>query len=61
LRVFDKNTFYKLHKNNSFEYLPIVTKKEINDMMESADLSRISFSSNPPFWCAVGYRKKEIK
>ena len=34
LRVFDKNPFYKLHKNNYFEDLPIVTKKE---MMKNVD------------------------
>lgn len=34
------------------------SKKEIMDMMKSADLERIDFNTKAPYWCAVGYRKK---
>jgi SAM-dependent methyltransferase len=32
------------------------TASEIERMMRSAGLDRITFSIGPPFWCAVGYR-----
>lgn len=32
------------------------TKEQIRTMMESAGLERITFSSGPPYWCAVGYK-----
>jgi ubiquinone/menaquinone biosynthesis C-methylase UbiE len=32
------------------------TRKQIQSMMEKSGLERIDFSSNVPFWCAVGYR-----
>lgn len=34
------------------------TRQEIQTMMQSAGLERISFSDRTPFWCAVGYRCK---
>ncbi|MBC8284596.1 MAG: class I SAM-dependent methyltransferase [Nitrospinae bacterium] len=33
------------------------TRKQIQNMMEKSGLERIKFSSNVPFWCAVGYRR----
>ena len=33
------------------------TQAEIRLLMESAGLERITFSSDVPFWCAVGYKK----
>ena len=33
------------------------TRKEIQSMMEKAGLERITFSSEQPYWCAIGYRK----
>lgn len=38
------------------------TRKEINNMMSSAGLDNIEFSSSKPFWCAVGYKvdKKDV-
>lgn len=36
------------------------SKKEIQSMMEKAGLERIHFSDKEPFWCAVGYRKKDM-
>jgi hypothetical protein len=33
------------------------TSKEIRRMMEDAGLERIIFSENPPYWCALGYRR----
>ena len=33
------------------------TKAEIASMMEAAGLERIEFSADPPFWCALGYRR----
>jgi ubiquinone/menaquinone biosynthesis C-methylase UbiE len=32
------------------------TKNQIRTMMEAAGLERITFSSGPPYWCAVGYK-----
>jgi SAM-dependent methyltransferase len=32
------------------------TALEIQQMMSAAGLDRITFSDQPPFWCAVGYR-----
>lgn len=32
------------------------TRTEIKKMMEQAGLERIEFSTDVPFWCAVGYR-----
>jgi len=34
------------------------TQQQINNMMKQAGLENILFSSEVPFWCAVGYRKK---
>lgn len=34
------------------------TQQQIKNMMEQAGLENILFSSEVPFWCAVGYRKK---
>ena len=33
------------------------TKLEINLMMERSGLINITFNSNDPFWCAIGYKK----
>lgn len=33
------------------------SRREILDMMENAGLERITFSEEPPFWCAVGFRR----
>jgi SAM-dependent methyltransferase len=33
------------------------SKAEICQMMEAAGLERVSFSAQPPYWCAVGYRR----
>ncbi|MGC1165459.1 MAG: methyltransferase domain-containing protein, partial [Solirubrobacterales bacterium] len=30
---------------------------EIRAMMEAAGLERVTFSDEPPYWCAVGYRR----
>jgi ubiquinone/menaquinone biosynthesis C-methylase UbiE len=35
------------------------TQKEIKRMMEKTGFENIEFSRNVPFWCALGYRKKE--
>lgn len=32
------------------------TRSEIEEMMQKAGLERIEFSSNLPYWCAVGFR-----
>ena len=37
--------------------LPIEERQRIFKM-EQAELENIQFSSEVPFWCAVGYRKK---
>ena len=34
------------------------TKKHIERMMKNAELDNIRFSNTPPYWCAVGYKKK---
>jgi len=34
------------------------TKKEIKEMMENSGLGDVIFSSEEPFWCAIGYKKK---
>jgi SAM-dependent methyltransferase len=34
------------------------TRAEIEKMMQSAGLENISFSDNPPYWCAVGTKKR---
>lgn len=34
------------------------TKEEIRRMMEAAGLERVSFNDEPPYWCAVGYRRQ---
>ncbi len=33
------------------------TAREIREMMLAAGLDRIQFSPNPPYWCAVGYKR----
>lgn len=33
------------------------SKAEICQMMEAASLERVSFSAQPPYWCAIGYRR----
>lgn len=33
------------------------SKAEIRQMMETAGLERVSFSVQPPYWCAIGYRR----
>ena len=35
------------------------SRAEITAMFERAGLERIRFSDQPPFWCAVGFRKKD--
>jgi len=30
---------------------------EIRQMMEAAGLDRVTFSPEPPYWCAIGYRR----
>jgi hypothetical protein len=35
------------------------TRAEIESMMQAAGLERIAFSDAPPYWCAVGYRRKD--
>jgi ubiquinone/menaquinone biosynthesis C-methylase UbiE len=34
------------------------TRAQISEMMESAELENIRFSDGFPFWCAVGFKKK---
>ncbi len=34
------------------------TRRQIHSMMEQAGLERTVFSDSPPYWCAVGYKKK---
>jgi len=34
------------------------TQREIRMMMEAAGLDQVSFSNEPPYWCAVGYRRQ---
>jgi SAM-dependent methyltransferase len=34
------------------------TKKEIYKMMQQSGLEKISFKNNPPFWIAIGFKKK---
>ena len=34
------------------------TKKEIKEMMENSDLRDVFFSTEEPFWCAIGYKMK---
>jgi hypothetical protein len=33
------------------------SRKEIQSMMEKSGLEHIVFSENPPYWCAVGYKR----
>lgn len=35
------------------------TRAEIGEMMAAAGLERIAFREGGPFWCAVGYRRKD--
>ena len=32
------------------------TRPEIGAMMETAGLERVTFSPEPPYWCAIGYK-----
>jgi SAM-dependent methyltransferase len=34
------------------------SRDQISAMMVTAGLERITFSPNPPFWCAIGYKSK---
>ena len=34
------------------------TKKEIHKMMQMSGLEKIKFRSSPPFWTAIGFKKK---
>lgn len=36
------------------------SKQKIGDMMALAGLERVDFGSQVPFWCAVGFKKREI-
>lgn len=33
------------------------TAPEIRGMMEAAGLERVTFSAEPPYWCAIGYKR----
>jgi SAM-dependent methyltransferase len=35
------------------------TKSQMQTMMEQAGLERIGFSERRPYWCAIGYKKKQ--
>jgi len=37
------------------------SRKKIEEMMSDANLERVEFSNNEPFWCAVGYRREIAK
>jgi len=36
------------------------TKKQIKQMMEDSGLENISFSSNMPYWCSLGFKKSAV-
>lgn len=36
------------------------TRKQIREMMDDAGLERIVFGNEIPYWCAVGYRRKNL-
>jgi SAM-dependent methyltransferase len=34
------------------------TRAEIQEMMEDCGLERVQFSDEPPFWCAIGWKRE---
>ena len=36
------------------------TADQIREMMEAAGLERVRFSPDPPYWCAVGYKRQGV-
>lgn len=69
---FDVNSFpLSIYRNRSFYTMRTdaldrfgtrlekrYTKSQIQKMMEEADLECIKFSNDPPYWCSLGYKKK---
>lgn len=37
------------------------TRNQVHAMMEQAGLERVTFSTQEPYWCAVGYRRIDAK
>jgi ubiquinone/menaquinone biosynthesis C-methylase UbiE len=61
LQIYEKASFYII-RNDALDRFgtPLeqrFTKKEITEMMESAGLTSITFSTNAPYWHAVGKKK----
>lgn len=61
LSTYRNNSFYTM-RTDAFDRFATrleqrFTKKQIQVMMETADLERIVFSEKTPFWCCVGYKK----
>ena len=61
LSFYRDRTFYVM-RNDALDRLGTrlehrFTQEEIRRMMEAAGLERISFSPEPPYWCAVGRKR----
>jgi len=61
LSIYRKRSFYTMRTDALDRFGTRLeqryTRLQIKRMMENADLERIEFSEDPPYWCSIGYRK----
>lgn len=61
LSIYRESSFYTM-RTDAFDRFATrleqrFTAVQIRTMMEAAGLERVRFSEQPPYWCAVGYRR----
>jgi SAM-dependent methyltransferase len=61
LSTYRDSSFYTM-RTDAFDRFGTKLEKrfsapEIRAMMESAGLERVAFSAEPPYWCAIGYKR----
>jgi SAM-dependent methyltransferase len=61
LSIYRDRAFYSMRTDALDRFGTRLEKRfsqlQITAMMTAAGLERITFSPNPPYWCALGYRK----
>ena len=61
LSTYRNSTFYTMRTDSLDRFGTRLeqrfTRDQIARMMDRAGLERVTFSPDPPFWCAVGYRR----
>lgn len=64
LAIYRHRAFYVM-RNDALDRFGTPLEKrlsadKIRELMQTAGLVNISFSPNPPYWCAVGYRQTQL-